>query len=169
VALLALSTFVLVAAAGAFLASLRERVIPLGRPHRFDDFAFAVVNVHRLDALDDLRPDRGTFLVVRLGIRNQAKRVDYQFRPESAWVEDANGRRYSFAAGATRRRAEAPGGMPPCDRPIEAGSSCTTDLVFNVPGDVRTPRLILSSGTVGDVLDRVLEGKVRFALDDEPR
>jgi hypothetical protein len=162
------STFVLLLAVGLFFAQGRERVVALGRPQRFDDFAFAVANVHRLDAIDGLRPERGMFLVVRLGIRNQAKRVDYQFRPAMAFVEDADGVRYSLSTEATRRRASSPGGLPTCDQPIPAGSSCTTDLVFDVPAGVRSPRFLLSSGTVGDLLDRIIEGKVRFALDDEP-
>jgi len=167
-ALLATSTIVLLVAVGLFFAVRRERVVALGRPERFDDFAFAVANVHRLDSIEGLRPERGLFLVVRLGIRNQAKRVDYQFRPETALIEDAGGRRYPIAAEATRRRADSPGSLPPCDRPIPAGSSCTTDLVFDVPSDVRTPRLRLSSGAVGDFLEGIISGQVRFALDDEP-
>ncbi len=163
------STFLLLFAVGLFLAQGRERVVTLGRPQRFDDFAFAVANVHRLDAIDGLRPERGMFMVVRLGIRNQAKRVDFRFRPETAFVEDANGDRYPLSTEATRRRGSSPGGLPPCDQPIPAGSSCTTDLVFDVPASIRVPRFLLSSGTIGDLLDRILEGKVRFALDDEPR
>jgi hypothetical protein len=163
------SAIVLLLAVGLFFAAGRERVVPLGRPHRFDDFGFAVVNVHRLDAIEGLKPERGLWLVVRLGIRNQAKQVDYQFHPSTAWVEDAQGHRYPVATEASRKRQESPGALAACDRPIPAGSSCTTDLVFDVPADVRTPRLMLSSGAVGDLLDRILEGKVRFALDDEAK
>jgi hypothetical protein len=154
---------------GLFFAQGRERVVALGRPNRFDDFAFAVANVHRLDAIDGLRPGRGMFLIVRLGIRNQAKRVDFQFRPETALVEDENGIRYPLSSEATQRRSGSSGGLPLCDRPIPAGSSCTTDLVFDVPSTVREPRFLLCSDWFGDLLDRILEGKVRFALDDEPR
>ena len=89
--LLAASTIALLVAVGLFFAARRERVVPLGRPERFDDFAFAVVNVHRLDAIEGIRPGLGLFLVVRLGIRNQAKRVDYEFRPEMTSIEDAAG------------------------------------------------------------------------------
>jgi hypothetical protein len=163
------STLILVLAVALFFAASRERIVPLGRPQRFDDFGFAVVNVHRLEAIEGLRPERGTFLVVRLGIRNQAKRVDYQFQPDTAFVEDARGLRFPVSAEATRRRSESSGGLPPCDRPIIAGSSCTTDLVFDVPASVRRARFGLPSGAVGDFLDRLLEGKVRFALYDEPR
>ena len=105
VPLLVGSTLVLLLAVGLFFAQGRERVIALGRPQRFDDFAFAVANVHRLDAIDGFAPSAGSFLVVRLGIRNQAKRVDYQFRPGTAFVEDADGVRYPLSTEATRRRA----------------------------------------------------------------
>lgn len=161
------SAVVLLVAALLVVAAGRERVVPLGRPQRFDDFGFAVANVHRLDAIEGLRPERGLYLVVRLGIRNEAKRVDYEFRPGSAWIEDASGRRYPLSPEATRRRQEAPGGLAACDKPIPAGSSCTTDLAFDVPADVREPRLMLAFDPVGDFLDRILTGKVRFALDDE--
>lgn len=165
--LLAVATIVLVIAVGLFFAARRQQVVPLGRPHRFDDFAFAVANVHRLDAIEGRKPERGLFLVVRLGVRNGAKRVDFQFRPERFVVEDASGRTYPVSPDATRRRASAPGGLPACDDPIPPGASCTMDLVFDVPADVRVPRLKLATGVVGDFLDRVMQGKVMFALDGE--
>jgi hypothetical protein len=166
-ALLGLSTLVLVLAVAAFFAARREHVVTLGRPHRFDDTAFAVANVHRVGTINDLRPERGLFLVVRFGIRNQARAVDFLFRPEPVWIEDAEGRRYPVSDRATRAHINSPGGLPACDEPIPAGKSCTMDLVFDVPADIKTPRLLVASDGVAEILDRIVEGKVRFALDDE--
>jgi hypothetical protein len=56
--------------------------------------------------------------------------------------------------------------MRGCETPIPAGKSCTTDLVFDVPADLASPRLRMSSGAVGDALDWLISGKVRFALED---
>jgi hypothetical protein len=167
---LGLSTLVLVLAVAAFLAAARTTLVPLGRPHRFDDTGYAVANVHRVDAIGDAKPERGRFLVVRLGIRNQSRAVDLKFRPEAVLVEDAAGRRYPVASGATRAHHRAPGSLPPCDEVIPAGKSCTTDLVFDVPADVGAPRLVIASdGGATEILGRIVAGKVRFALDDEGR
>jgi hypothetical protein len=153
---------------GTTLARRQTRTIPLGARKQWDDFAFAVTDVHRVDSIDGLRPTRGVFLVVRFGIRNMAKRVDFRFQPDRMGIEDARGRTYSLAAEVTRRRQASPAGQPGCDAPIPAGKSCTTDLVFDVPADVASPRLFMSSGTIGDAMGWLLEGKVRFALEDEP-
>lgn len=157
----------LVAVVGLLLAaSRRDRTIPLGMPVRFDDFSFAVVDTRRLDAIDDLRPVRGSFLVVRLGIRNQAKRVDYRFQAGQTLVEGGDGRRYPIDPQATRTLSSTPSGLPGCDQPIPAGQSCTTELVFDVPRDARSPRLRLSSGPIVDVLDGLFEGgRAGFALE----
>jgi hypothetical protein len=154
---------------GTTLSNRQTRTIPLGARKQWDDFAFAVTDVHRVEAIDGLRPTRGAFLVVRFGIRNMAKRVDYKFHPDRMGIEDSRGRTYSLAAEATRRRQTSPEGMPGCDAPIPGGKSCTTDLVFDVPADFASPRLFMSTGTVGDALGWLLEGKVRFALEEEPR
>lgn len=148
-----------------FAASRRDRTIPLGAPARFDDFAFAVVDVRRLASIEGLKPVRGSFLVVRLGIRNQAKRVDFRFDAARTLVEGGDGRRFGLDGPATRRMETAPAGLPACDRPIQAGQSCTTDLVFDVPVDIRSPRLRLASDPVGDILDGLFEGgRAGFAL-----
>jgi hypothetical protein len=154
---------------GTTLARRQTRTIPLGARKQWDDFAFAVTDVHRVEAINGLRPERGTFLVVRFGIRNMAKRVDYQFHPERMGIEDAQGRTYSLAVEATRRRQALPEGQPGCDAPIPAGKSCTTDLIFDVPTDIALPRLFMSSGPLGDAMGWLFEGKVRFALEGEPR
>jgi hypothetical protein len=79
--LLLASVVGLVIVVGITLAARRSETIPLGARKQWDDFAFAVVDVRRLDAIDGLKPSRGSFLVVRFGIRNKAKRVEYRFQP----------------------------------------------------------------------------------------
>jgi hypothetical protein len=149
-------------------ASRRSRTIPLGTPVRLDDFSFAVVDVRRLDAIDGLKAARGSFLVLRLGVRNQAKRVDFQLDAGRTLVEGRDGRRFGLDAATTTRLASTPNGLPPCDGPIPAGKSCTTDLVFDVPRDLSSPRFRLGSGAIGDILDGIFEGgRIGFSLDKE--
>jgi hypothetical protein len=167
--LVAVAAIGLILVVGMILAMRKERVIPPGTPIRFDDFAFAVVDVRRPDTIDGLRPANGSFLVVRFGVWNQAKRVDYHFNQEKLMVEDATGRRFPLATEATKRRQRSPDGIAGCDQPIPAGKSCTTDLVFDLPTGAPDPSLRFTTDPLVAVLSWFFDGRVRFALEEGSR
>src|SRR5437868_4114954 len=72
------------------VATRRESVVGMGQPIQFDDFAFQVTGVRRIDATGP----GGRRYVVALTVVNRAKRVDFHFRRESAVLVDRRGREY---------------------------------------------------------------------------
>ena len=134
------------------VATRRESVVGMGQPIRFDDFAFQVTGVRRIDAAGP----QGRRYVVTLTVTNQAKRVSYQFRRQSAVLVDGRGREY-------RPSGPAPANDP-CAGPIPAGGSCRTELVYDLPADVQQPRLRISFGSVGDALESIIFGSKRIQL-----
>jgi hypothetical protein len=138
----------------AALVSRREAVVGMGQAIQFDDFAFAVTGVRRIEVADAKRA--GMRYVVKLSVSNRAKRVGFQFRRDSAILVDAKGREY-------RPTGPAPANDP-CAGSIPAGGSCTTELAYEVPADVHEPRLRISFGPAGDFLESLFYGSKRIQL-----
>src|SRR5450755_1828963 len=92
-----------------YLRSLPPQLVAIGTPVRQDDFLYTVTRVEKM------RARGGIDYAVTIKIDNQAKRVDYQWSDDSAFVTDSKGRRYN-AAGA-------PGASNLYRAPIPAGAS----------------------------------------------
>jgi hypothetical protein len=107
--------------------------------------------------------------VLTLKIDNRARRLDYLFNEEIAVLVDERGREYRPVRLDAISSAD-PGQPAPerCDKPIPAGSSCTTNLTFELPADSRVSHLRISHGdNIGFLLDLVFYGKKRIALGAE--
>jgi hypothetical protein len=154
------------------LLNRRDQVVGLKQDIRYDDFAFSVLEA-RSESLTQSQvndsTDPATLCVLTLKIDNRAGRVDYQFNDEIAVLVDERGREYRpvrrdgiSSADAGRPAAER------CDKPIPAGSSCTTDLTFELPADSQVSHLRIShGGNIGYLLDLVFYGNKRIALGAE--
>ncbi len=158
----------LVAALGLLLALAlvacvrREQHVPLGGEIVYDDFGFAVLE-HRTEAkIGDAVP-RGTFHVVRLEVRNHAKRVDYELDAHRPVLFDEQGHEYEISADG--QRALDATSTSPRRSAIGPGESYVSDLVFDAPEGARDLRLRVSwGGKFVDVVDDVVCGSRDVAL-----
>jgi len=140
-----------------------EQLVSWNQPIQFDDFAFSVVDVRKTKTLGD-RTAQGTYLVVRLKIENRALRVNYQFDPMIAVLVDDRGNEHHYSSDG---QAVLDGSANPgqrCGGPLAPKTSCTTDLVFDVPADDQNPRMRLWGGGVLGLVDDFLYGKRRIKL-----
>ena len=118
---------------------------------------------------------RGRFLVVRLRIESNAKRVTLGPDFLQAVVVDGRGR--EFLRDRMAERALLGGDAPPLDQRVAPGQGYERTLVFDVPADARDPRLQVSEGhpiqrfvelfLIGDE-DSLFHGAVLFRLDPAP-
>src|ERR1022692_3223921 len=134
-------TVVAVLAIGiAYLRSVPVDVISIGTPVRQDDFTYTVTRVVKEQKSENVS------YVVTIRVDNEAKRVDYHWSDDIAFVTDASGRRY---------QAIAPSPSAAADRtPIPPGESATYDLTFDLPADAKHPMLRYWNGILmGDVFD----------------
>ena len=148
--------------AGALLtASLtsRERVLARGETLKFCGFyldchlGVAVEGVDRQSFIGDARA-AGTYYVVRVRVSSDARQATLHLGTPSFRVIDGEGHTYNRAEKVERALAEgATDSM--LRRPIGAGDSREVRLVFDLPGNVSEPRLLVTDA--GGV-DRVLEG-----------
>ena len=153
------------------LLNRRDQVVGLRQDIKYDDFAFSVLDA-RSEGLapsqDNESAGPGTVCVLTLKIENRARRVEYTFNDEVAVLVDERGREYRPVrsdANSPADGGEGAGGR--CDEPIPAGSSCTTDLTFELPPDARVSHLRISHGGIGYLLDLVFYGNKRITLEAE--
>ncbi|HKA21730.1 MAG TPA: DUF4352 domain-containing protein [Blastocatellia bacterium] len=152
----------------AMLAVLnrRDQFVGLNQEIQYDDFAFSVQGVRTTNSLGSgefrTRP-QGLYYIISLKIANHAKRVDFRFKYESAKLIDIEDKQFGLSP-AGQRALEAETGKR-CDKPIPAGASCVTEVVFDLPADAELKHFRISEGgLVGDILNVIFYGKKRIEL-----
>jgi hypothetical protein len=149
-----------VAAYGALLLGTslgsRERILARGETLRFCGFyldchlGLTVEGVDRRDTLQGVRA-RGEFYVVRLRVSSDARRATLRPTPPVFAVVDADGTHYPPA----EHLDTGPRRMPP----LPAGGSHTMEVVFDLPREIREPRLrVRSTRGIERFLEAVLVG-----------
>ncbi len=148
----------LVALLGVSLVS-NEQVLPRGVEKYFCEIdchlAYSVVDVRTAKVLGTGSAQRsaaGEFYVVALRTRfdetttspTRPRTAPLRPNPRSVDLIDASGRRYPVSrAGEQALAAESQ--SAPLDRPLLPGQSYVTQLVFDLPPDAVSPRLLLTS------------------------
>jgi Domain of unknown function (DUF4352) len=148
------------------LLNRRDQTVGLNQEIQYDDFAFSVLTVRKDGALgkSDAPGPNGVYYVVTIKVANHAVRVDYTFKKNSAVLVDSGGREFHLSRNGQQALESSQGQQ--CVGPIPAGASCVTDVVFDLPTDVRLSQLRISEGGLaGDILDVVFFGKKRIALE----
>jgi hypothetical protein len=124
----------------------------------------AVVDVRRTPSLgtppNEVRA-AGEFYVVTLNVTSDARRATLSLDNPQAVIVDARGRVYQRSAIGERALANAVGPAIPLDEPVPGDSHFTTPVVFDLPPDVRDPKLLLTDGSP---IARVIE---QFLIGDE--
>ena len=160
---------------GASLTS-EEKTLGLGEPKEFCGFYLdchmhaSVSDVRKTKAIGD-KTAKGEFYIVKVKIFSNAKRVDLGLDSPKFFVIDGNGKAYP-------RVEEAENPEPPFDKKIPAGGSFEKEVVFDLPADVKNPRLDVAEGIgidkafelilIGDE-DSILHKRVRFSLEPQPQ
>ncbi len=148
----------------------RERVLPLGEVKRFCGFYLdchmgaALVDVRRTPTLgsppNEVRA-AGEFYVVTLRVTSNAGRATLSLHHPRVTIVDSNGRVFQRSTLGERALARLTGPAIPLDQPVPGDSHFTTPVVFDLPIDVRDPKLLV---TDGPSLARVVE---QFIVGDE--
>lgn len=118
-----------------------EEILALGTEKPFCgfdcDLAFSAVQVDTRSGIEGLPKPAGVYYVVSVQARSDAKRVTIQPSDVRLGVVAGDGHLYAPAAelpaGGTRRA-------------LLPRTSCVTEVVFDLPADVRDPRLVIQEG-----------------------
>jgi hypothetical protein len=158
---------------GSSLSS-EEKTLGLNEPKEFCGFYLdchmhtAVTGVRKAKTIGD-KTAKGEFYVVKVKIFSDAKRVDLSLLAPKLYVIDGDGKPYP-------RFEDAENPAPPFDQKIPAGGSFEREVVFDLPSDVKNPRLDVAEGIgidkaieavlIGDE-DSILHKRVRFSLEPQ--
>ena len=143
----------------AFVAP--EIVVGLNRPIQFDDFAFTILGSSERTLGEGEKAKK--YLVLSLKVNNDAKRVTYKFRPSNLMLLVGD-RKVGYSRTGQDALDRARGAPDPLAAPLPAGSSATTEVVFEIPESAANVRARISAGPLGDTLEDIIAGKKRMAV-----
>ncbi len=150
--------------------SSEERVLGPGEPNRFCGFyldCHAMVTVREVERTPTLGEGDhqiragGEFYVITVERSSDADRVPIGLAQPEAVVFDAEGRRYRRSTLGEAALARVVGEQPPLGRAVRTGEAYSTRLVFDLPANVRDPKLHVAER---DLLARLSE---LFLIGDE--
>src|SRR5262249_3569253 len=144
-----------------------EELLGFDQPVRYDDFAFSVRSATRQKTVGSgryMQEATGVYVIAKLKVDNQAKRISFRFDKTAPVLIDAEGREYrvSPVAQAALDGQHEPSLTWPVN--IPAGKAFEADLVYDVPQDARDLRLRIGQGGLGVLLDNVFTGRKRFKI-----
>jgi hypothetical protein len=168
----------------AFSLMSRDRALAIGEEKHFCEIdchvANSVLSVRKTRTLGDAPQQAisaGIFYVVTVRTRfdettTSATRGDGLLTPNSRilTVLDGEGNAYEQSVEGQRALDAALGGGVPLDTPLRPGQSYTTEVVFDLPTDVKNPELLMREG---DFVTRFIIGhensflhkKTKFRLE----
>ena len=143
-----------------FSLASTEKVLARGAEKHFCEIdchlAYSVADVRQTQSLGPPSAPvttRGTFYVVTIKTRFDAETIsahrgDGSLTPNSrvATVIDEQGREYQPSIAGQRALEQTEGTGMPFTTPLRPGEFYTTQLVFDLPADVRAPRLLIHEG-----------------------
>ncbi|HUQ32563.1 MAG TPA: hypothetical protein VM095_10615 [Pyrinomonadaceae bacterium] len=145
----------------AFSFMSREKALAIGEEKHFCEIdchvANSVLSVRKTKTLGDgpqqQAISKGIFYVVTVRTRfdettTSATRGDGLLTPNSRILTalDGEGNSYEQSVEGQRALAASAGGGTPLYTPLRPGQSYTTELVFDLPADVKNPQLLMREG-----------------------
>ena len=157
----------MVIVAGAYLAAIlifsltsHEKVLARGEEKHFCEIdchlAYSVVNTRQSKTLGDppnQKIAQGVYTIITIKTRFDETTISPQrgnslLYPNSRvlTVSDERGNRYAPAAGDQRAFLTVQTTSKPMETPLRPGESYTTDVIFDLPADVKTAMLLINEG-----------------------
>jgi hypothetical protein len=152
-----------------------EKTLGLNEPKEFCGFYLdchmhtSISDVKRTKTIGD-KTAKGEFYIVKVKVFSDAKRVELGLHSPKLYVIDSGGKRYPHF-----EEAETP--APPFDKKVPAGGDFEKEVVFDLPANVKNPRLDVAEGIgIDKVIESVLIGdedslfhkRIRFNLEPQP-
>jgi hypothetical protein len=145
-----------------------QRVIGLNENIHHDDFEYSVTSfdtTHQIIGKKDTIFAKDIFYLVTFKVTNNALRVGHNWNNSIAFIIDENGNRYeNIEEDQDELNESEPFGLMKYYN-TPHGYSSSTILVFQLPGNVRKPYLMVKGETLmGDVFDAGKFKKMRIKL-----
>lgn len=142
-----------------------EKTLGLNEPKEFCGFYLdchmhtSVSGVRKSKQIGD-KMAKGEFYVVTVKVFSDARQVPLNLHAPKAQVSDADGKTFERDSDAENALI-ATATEPPFDRKVPAGSEFEKEIVFDLPENIKNPRLDIAEG-IG--IDKVIE---TVLVDDE--
>jgi hypothetical protein len=153
------------------LLNRKNQTVGMRQEIQHDDSAFSVLGAVKANSVGNYvsqHSTEGQFYVVTLKVANHAKGANYSFDKAVAILVDESGKEYQISVAGQKALDGETTKSGGCESEIPPGGSCISDLVFELPKDVRVSHLRVSGGgKAGDVLDTIFNGKKIIKVESE--
>jgi hypothetical protein len=153
------------------LLNRRNQTVGLKQEIQYDDFAYSVLGAVKTTSVGSYRSQHsaeGQFYVITMKVANHARRANYSFDKAVAILVDESGREYHISSAGQKALDGETTKSAACESEIPPGGSCISDLVFELPKDVRVSHLRVSGGgKAGDLLDTIFYGRKIIKVESE--
>jgi hypothetical protein len=148
-----------------FLAACSNSDVSIGTNEavQHDDFFYTVTHVEKAERIGDIKP-KGQFYLVHFQVNNAAKRVNYPWDNNVAFVEDEHGNVYENSLDAQKILNKQQSFGWKQHYLTAFGSSQNTIFVFDVPASAQPSLRYRGDFLMGDLFDgnRFSKTKVRL-------
>ncbi len=128
-----------------FYFNSAEIIVPLGTDVCFDDWCATITKAEQVKILRDEKPN-GQFIILHIRMSNHARGIAQ--KPSEPRVHIVDGLGHSFSISETGQKAleNSIGKQLPLDEKLELHQSLETQLVFDIPSDIKTANGLIEEG-----------------------
>jgi hypothetical protein len=125
-----------------------DKPIPFGTYVCFDDWCSTISKVEkpRIIGKENSKFLRGQWIILHIKMSNHARGIAQKPSEPRIHIIDENGNAWSFSKEGQKALESFSGLQPPLDAKLELHQTLETQLVFDVPKDIKKPKVLIEEG-----------------------
>ncbi len=120
-------------------------IVPLGTDICFDDWCATITKVEQMKTLGNEKP-KGQFIILNIRMSNHARGIAQKPSEPRVHIFDGQGHFYSISKRGQKALERLIGKQLPLDEMLELHQSLETQLVFDIPSDVKGANGLIEEG-----------------------
>ena len=122
-----------------------EITVPLGTVICFDDWCATITKAEQMKTLGDEKPN-GQFIILHIRMSNHARGIAQKPSAPRVHIIDGNGHSFSISEKGQKALENLIGKQLPLDEKLELHQSLETQLVFDIPSDIKSANGLIEEG-----------------------
>ena len=122
-----------------------EKIVLPGTDICFDDWCATITKAEQMNALGDEKPN-GQFIILHIRMSNHARGIAQKPSAPRVHIIDGNGHSFSISEKGQKALENLIGKQLPLDEKLELHQSLETQLVFDIPSDIKSANGLIEEG-----------------------
>ena len=128
-----------------FYLKSSEIIVPLGTDICFDDWCATITKAEQMKNLGVEKP-KGQFIILHIRMSNHARGIAQKPSEPRVYIVDGRGHTFSISETGQKALQALIGKQLPIDEKLELHQSLETQLVFDIPSDVKSANGLIEEG-----------------------